>query len=132
MSWDAAHRRPDSAVLEALRGGRPGALPAEEARRTLSIDVPGDRDDRGIRADGGDGGRHDSGYEAAESRLAAEGAALDDRERRVLWLRFEEGLTQHEIGSLLGVSQMQVSRIMRAALRKLLAAVQGQAPEPAS
>jgi DNA-directed RNA polymerase specialized sigma subunit len=43
-----------------------------------------------------------------------------------------EGLTQREIGSLLGVSQMQVSRIMRAALRKLLDAVQGRAPEPAS
>ena len=75
---------------------------------------------------------HESGYEVAESRLAAEGAALDDRERRVLWLRFEEGLTQREIGTLLGVSQMQVSRIMRVALHKLLDAVQGRAPEPAS
>jgi RNA polymerase sigma-B factor len=108
------------------------ALQADEARRTLSFDIPRDRDDAESVPMVETVGTHESGYEAAESRLAAERATLDDRERRVLWLRYEEGLTQHEIGSLLGVSQMQVSRIMRAALRKLLAAVQGQAPEPAS
>ena len=48
-----------------------------------------------------------------------------ERERRVLRLRFEEDLNQYEIGRRLGVSQMQVSRIMRRALRKLLDAVQG-------
>ena len=104
------------------------ALQAEEARRTLSLDVPRDRDDAESVPLVETVGTHESGYEVAESRLAAEGAALDDRERRVLWLRFEEGLTQLEIGSLLGVSQMQVSRIMRAALRKLLDAVQGPRP----
>ena len=69
---------------------------------------------------------HEMGYEAVEAGLAVEAAALDDRERRVLHLRFERGLTQYEIGDLLGISQMQVSRIMRRALRRLLAAVQGQ------
>ncbi|MEK6271955.1 MAG: sigma factor-like helix-turn-helix DNA-binding protein [Actinomycetota bacterium] len=34
-------------------------------------------------------------------------------------------LLEYEIGRRLGVSQMQVSRIMRRALRKLLVAVQG-------
>ena len=53
---------------------------------------------------------------------------LDERERRVLMLRFEQDLNQYEIGHRLGVSQMQVSRIMRRALRKLLAAIQGTAP----
>jgi RNA polymerase sigma-B factor len=42
-----------------------------------------------------------------------------------LRLRFEDDLNQYEIGRRLGVSQMQVSRIMRRALRKLLDAVQG-------
>jgi RNA polymerase sigma factor (sigma-70 family) len=36
---------------------------------------------------------------------------------------FDEGLTQDQIGDRLGVSQMQVSRIVRGALRKLLDAV---------
>jgi RNA polymerase sigma-B factor len=44
----------------------------------------------------------------------------------VLRLRFEEDLNQYEIGRRLGISQMQVSRIMRKALRKLLGAVQGE------
>jgi RNA polymerase sigma-B factor len=61
-----------------------------------------------------------------EAQLAAEDAPLDERERRVLRLRFEQDLNQYEIGRRLGVSQMQVSRIMRRALRKLLAAVQAK------
>ncbi len=43
----------------------------------------------------------------------------------MLRLRFEDDLKQREIGRRLGVSQMQVSRIMRTALRKILEAVQG-------
>jgi len=70
-------------------------------------------------------GRTEPGYDAVEAQLAAEEAPLDERERRVLRLRFEEDLNQYEIGRRLGVSQMQVSRIMRRALRKLLSAVQG-------
>ena len=70
-------------------------------------------------------GRAEPGYDAVEAQLAAEGASLDDRERRVLKLRFENDLNQYEIGRRLGVSQTQVSRIMRRALRKLLVAVQG-------
>ena len=101
------------------------ALHAEEVRRTLSLDVP-----RG----GMYGeflpivetvGSADPGYDAVEAQLAAQEAPLDERERRVLRLRFEQDLNQYEIGCRLGVSQMQVSRIMRRALRKLLVAVQG-------
>nr|WP_269452244.1 sigma-70 family RNA polymerase sigma factor [Tessaracoccus coleopterorum] len=46
-------------------------------------------------------------------------ATLTSRERRVLSWRFCDDLTQAEIGELLGVSQMQVSRILRAALARL-------------
>jgi RNA polymerase sigma-B factor len=74
------------------------------------------------------GGR-EPGYDKVEAQLAAAGAPLDDRERFVLQLRFEEDLNQYEIGRRLGVSQMQVSRIMRRALRKLLEAVQGDLAE---
>jgi RNA polymerase sigma-B factor len=37
----------------------------------------------------------------------------------VLRLRFEEDLTQAEIGDRIGVSQMQVSRIIRQSLSRL-------------
>jgi RNA polymerase sigma-B factor len=100
------------------------ALQADAARRTLSLDVPQSRDDAEsapmLEAIGGT----ELGYESVESQLAAADADLDDRELLVLRLRFGRDLNQYEIGRRLGVSQMQISRIMRRALRKLLDAVQ--------
>src|SRR5204863_3399503 len=108
------------------------ALQADEARRTLSLDVPRNREDRESVPMVETVGKSEAGFDAVEAQLAAEDAPLDERERTVLRLRFEEDLNQYEIGRRLGVSQMQVSRIMRRALRKLLAAVQGgdEPPEP--
>ena len=100
------------------------ALQADEARRTLSLEVPRSREDPDAATIIETLGQTDQGYDAVEAQLAAEDAQLDERERRVLELRFEDDLNQYEIGRRLGVSQMQVSRIMRGALRKLLAAVQ--------
>jgi len=101
------------------------ALQADEARRTLSLDAPRGWTDQDptplVETVGGD----ELGYDAVEAQMAAAEAPLDDRERLVLRLRFEEDLNQYEIGRRLGISQMQVSRIMRKALRKLLGAVQG-------
>jgi RNA polymerase sigma-B factor len=67
--------------------------------------------------------------EAAEARalLAAGWAALDDRERRMLHLRFHEDRSQAQIGRELGLSQAHVSRLLRAALDRLRAEV-GDAP----
>ena len=48
-------------------------------------------------------------------------ADLTDRQRRVLRLRFVDDLTQSEIGEHIGVSQMQVSRILTATLEVLRA-----------
>jgi RNA polymerase sigma-B factor len=61
------------------------------------------------------------GYEAAENRelLASGLKALDDRERRIVQLRFVEGLTQSQIAVAIGISQMHVSRLIRRALEKL-------------
>ena len=46
---------------------------------------------------------------------------LTDRERLVLELRFVEERTQSQIGEQIGVSQMQVSRILRSVLARLRA-----------
>ena len=101
------------------------ALQADQARRALSLDAPQSREDRESASLGEAVGAPEPGYDAVEAQLAAAEAPLDERERIVLHLRFEGGLNQYEIGGRLGVSQMQVSRIMRRALRKLLEAVQG-------
>ena len=99
---------------------------AERARQTLSLDVPRTIDDEESRTMLDTIPSREPGYDAVESQLAAETARLEERERRVLRLRFEKGLTQSEIGRDLGVSQMQISRIMRGGLRKLLGAVRGE------
>lgn len=50
---------------------------------------------------------------------------LSLREQRALALRYGEDLTQAEIGERLGVSQMQVSRILRTALDRLRVMLDG-------
>jgi RNA polymerase sigma-B factor len=100
------------------------ALQADQARRTLSLDVPRSRQESSPIVE--TLGRTEPGYDAVEAQLAAEDAPLEERERLVLRLRFEEDLNQYEIGHRLGVSQMQVSRILRRALGKLLTSVRGE------
>jgi len=66
-------------------------------------------------------GAEDPGYGQAVSFAYVEDlmCVLSDRDRDVLRLRFSEDLTQSEIGARLGISQMQVSRIIRAAVERL-------------
>jgi RNA polymerase sigma-B factor len=51
-------------------------------------------------------------------------AELTPRERTVLTLRFKQDMTQAEIGEIVGVSQMQVSRIIRGSIERLRIAAQ--------
>ena len=44
---------------------------------------------------------------------------LDDRERNILYKRFMEGKTQMEVASEIGISQAQVSRLEKNALRRI-------------
>ena len=60
-------------------------------------------------------GEDDPGFERVEDWQAIAPAIedLSDRDRLVLRLRFVEDLTQSQIAEQVGVSQMQVSRILR-------------------
>jgi RNA polymerase sigma-B factor len=106
----------DEQVLEALQ--------AQQGMRAASLDAPrgGGEDNDGTVADAH--GQVDPELTRAEHRatLARLFERLDEREQRVLRLRFEEDLTQEQIGKVVGVSQMQVSRIIRGAVAKLSAA----------
>jgi RNA polymerase sigma-B factor len=66
-------------------------------------------------------GTGDGGYVQAEMRvfLGQLMTGLPRRTREILRLRFEDDLTQSEIGELFGVSQMQISRIVRQAIGQL-------------
>jgi RNA polymerase sigma-B factor len=60
-------------------------------------------------------GACDPGYERAEVSVGVSSAlrALRPRDQIALLLRLYCDLTQHEIAAWIGVSQMQVSRILR-------------------
>jgi RNA polymerase sigma-B factor len=106
----------DEQVLEALQ--------AQQGMRAASLDAPrgSAEDNDATLADAH--GSLDPELARAEHRatLARLFERLDEREQRVLRLRFEEDLTQEQIGHMVGVSQMQVSRIIRGAVAKLSAA----------
>jgi RNA polymerase sigma-B factor len=97
------------------------ALEAAAGHHSVSLDTPreGAEGDAGTLADlfGAEDGR----FELVEASLTIARAAryLSFRERRVLELRFAGDLTQTQIAAEVGVSQMQVSRILRTALEKL-------------
>ena len=66
-------------------------------------------------------GEEDERFELVEYSAAIAPAlnALPKRDRLVLHLRFVEDMTQSEIADRIGVSQMQVSRLIRRALARL-------------
>lgn len=66
-------------------------------------------------------GEPDPAMEAVENlhTLAPLLDELDERERRILELRFGQELTQSQIGNELGVSQMHISRLLTGTLNKL-------------
>jgi len=93
------------------------ATAAVHARDTRSLDaVVGDDGSLGDRVGG-----VDPDLELADDRLAAAAAirSLDRAGRRLLHLYFFEERTQSEIAGILGVSQMQVSRLLRDTLGRV-------------
>lgn len=112
--------------LEILEEEVLDVLQARESQKAMSLDMPVHRDENESVPTVETIGTDEAGYDAVEAQFAVERCAdLDDRERAVLEMRFHEDLNQYEIGARLGISQMQVSRVMRKALAKLLEAVQG-------
>lgn len=96
-------------------------LQVAEAYDAISLDAPiaGEDDDMSSRLDvlGEDDDRLDR--VDREATIFAAARHLPRREREILFLRFNEDLTQSEIASRLGISQMQVSRLLRRSLQRL-------------
>jgi RNA polymerase sigma-B factor len=97
------------------------ALETASAHHSTSLDAPREdgEEESGSLADAF--GEEDDRYELIDASVTIAAAArqLSARERRVLVLRFVEDLTQTQIADQIGVSQMQVSRILRRALSRL-------------
>ena len=105
------------------------AREASAAYRAVSLDRPRTDEDEEGESYADAVGAEDPGYRVAEDAATIERLmrVLSDREREVLRLRFEEDLTQSEIGERVGVSQMHVSRLIRQSVARLREA----ADEPA-
>ena len=100
-------------VLEALESGR--------AYTSLSLSVGGGGGDDDDLDPLESLGTVEHQYEVSEDRavLAPGFKALDERERKILQLRFFDGLTQSQIAQQVGISQMHVSRLIRRSLEKI-------------
>jgi RNA polymerase sigma-B factor len=96
-------------VVEALESGR--------AYSTLSLSA-GDDDNPDLLESIG---TEEQQYEVSEQRavLAPGFRVLEERERRILKLRFFDGLTQSQIAQRIGISQMHVSRLIRRSLQQM-------------
>jgi len=66
-------------------------------------------------------GREDLNLQSIESKQDVANALnkLEENQRKVIYLRFYEDMTQSKVAKILGVSQMQVSRLERMALGEL-------------
>jgi RNA polymerase sigma-B factor len=97
------------------------AMDARMAYRVESLDAPAEPGDDRERWHGA--GETDDGFDTAEQAafLSRALSALPARERALVRLRFEEDLSQSEIGRRLGISQMHVSRLLRRALARMQA-----------
>lgn len=97
------------------------ALQAAGVYDTLSLDAPRQGSDGEMQPLVEALGERDSRFEFVEDRsaVAAGMQILSDREREILYLRFVRELTQSEIAQRIGVSQMQISRVLRRSLVRL-------------
>jgi len=100
-------------VLDALHAGR--------AANASSLDAPVSKQDEGTVSLGERLGSDDGGYGLAEQRVLLEGLlrGVSPRDREILHMRYFEDMTQAQIGAVFGVSQMQVSRLVRNSIERL-------------
>jgi RNA polymerase sigma-B factor len=112
-------------VLEALESGR--------AYSSVSLSAAAGQDEDGELDPLESLGADEPQYEVSEDRavLAPGFRVLDERERKIIHLRFFKGLTQSQIAQQVGISQMHVSRLIRRALEKIreeIASEEGEEP----
>jgi RNA polymerase sigma-B factor len=96
-------------------------LQTAEAYDAVSLDAPVQSDEDGSTSRLEAIGDLDEqlGRVDEQATILAAARHLTRREREILYLRFNEDLTQTEIAERVGVSQMQVSRLLRKSLQRL-------------
>jgi RNA polymerase sigma-B factor len=98
------------------------SLEAAASHHSVSLDTPREDHEDGEAGTLADlFGNEDERFASIDAGMTIANAArhLSERERQVLALRFLEDRTQTEIAEIVGVSQMQVSRILRRSVARL-------------
>jgi RNA polymerase sigma-B factor len=97
------------------------AMDVSSAYSPTPLDAPAGSGEDGERTVGDTIGGEDERLELVELGQSVAPAFRDlaDREQLILRLRFVDDLTQAEIAERIGVSQMQVSRLLRRTLKRL-------------
>jgi RNA polymerase sigma-B factor len=109
------------------------ALQVAQARGSVSLDAPrpGGVEEGLMESRAQAMGVEDEGYALVEDSCAVAGAlsTLSARERRILYLRFGQEMSQSEIAAQVGLSQMQISRLLRHSLSRMRAIIAGGDPQ---
>jgi RNA polymerase sigma-B factor len=119
------NRQPTVAEVAERLGVEPDdvleAMEMSSALTPVSIDATIGSDPEGGRQLGESVGTEDPNLDRVEMRQVLERAMqhLNERERRIMIMRFFEEMSQAEVAKRLGISQMHVSRLQRAALEQL-------------
>jgi RNA polymerase sigma-B factor len=108
-------------ALEATEEQTLEAIEAYHARHAAPLEAGSDDEEAGVPALAAVLGAEDVRLEQAEYlTIIAKGVeTLSDSDRLILYLRFGRDMTQSEIAARIGTSQMQVSRLLRAAIEKI-------------
>ncbi|MFJ8043344.1 SigB/SigF/SigG family RNA polymerase sigma factor [Kitasatospora sp. NPDC096147] len=103
-------------------------MTAANAHSTDSLDVPAGPDEDGPGAIAARIGGVDERLGMVEDLVSLQPlvAALPERDRLILSMRFTQEMTQSQIGERLGLSQMHVSRLLSRTLKQLRAGLEGR------
>lgn len=104
------------------------AMEAGAAQQAASFDQPMRDSDRSSDSDAALA-EVDLGFLDVDQRMVVEGllAGLDERERKIIELRFYRNMTQPEIAEIFGVSQSYLSRVIRRILTTLRERLEAEA-----
>ena len=111
-------------VAEALK------IEESEIERAITAERAGDRVAVALGDEPWDAAATSEPLDGSDNRmlLAASMQALNERERRIVFLRFHADMTERQIARTIGISQAHVSRLLDGALTKLRAELAGGEP----
>ncbi len=112
-------REPTLSELSLETGLTPEDIASAETAAEPVLSLQADAGENGLTLEGMLAGGDEEERLVEQLTLRAAVASLPERERQVILLRYYRGMTQVQTAKVVGVSQVQVSRLERRALERL-------------